>query len=73
MAQNDEPLANCSAVAKRRSAGSGRRAFPEHGAAKETGKIRDWPDAILACRIKVRPSSHVLFRPEEIHLASSAR
>src|SRR5262249_27623661 len=45
-------------------------AFPKYGQAKAGSKLRDWPDAILACRIKKHPPPHVLFRPEEIHLAS---
>ena len=51
----------------------GREALAEHWESKEGGKLRDGPDAVLACRIKKHPSPHVLFRPEEVHLASGTR
>ena len=41
-------------------------------AGEEASKLHNWPDAVLACRVKKYPPPYVLFRPEEIHLASGA-
>jgi len=46
--------------------------LPEYWQAKAVSKLHNWPDAILACRVKKYPPPYVLFRPEEIHLASGA-
>jgi hypothetical protein len=50
-----------------------RVALAEHWESKESGKLRDWLNTILACRIKKYPPPYVLFRPEEVHLASRTR
>jgi hypothetical protein len=48
------------------------KALAEHRQAKEGSKLRNGLNAVLACWIKKRPPPHMLFRPEEIHLASGS-
>jgi hypothetical protein len=41
--------------------------------ADDSHNIREWEDGLLRSGAKIRPVSHVLFRPEEMNTASRVR